>query len=205
VRIWRGLIFVLIILDNSDKGLAFAAGATWLGLPNRNKPVPSNDINQASIGTILASEPSGGTDIVQVRGYYIRAGIATCRSGNSRAISDAIGHGEFSSNIDLIDTLPGGLYEAVFEAKKHMISDQVQVMFDVLTSSLQHIRSGALRALAVMTATRSEALPNLPTVGEFLPGYEASAWYGVAAPKTTPSEIVAKLNMEINAGLADSY
>jgi tripartite-type tricarboxylate transporter receptor subunit TctC len=77
-------------------------------------------------------------------------------------------------------------------------------MFDVLTSSLQHIRSGALRALAVTTATRSKALPDLPTVGDFLPGYEASAWYGVAAPKNTPSEIVDRLNMEINVGLADS-
>src|SRR5262245_16389078 len=76
-------------------------------------------------------------------------------------------------------------------------------MFDVLTSSLQHIRSGALRALAVTTATRSEALPDLPTVGDFLPGYEATAWYGIAAPKNTPSEIVDKLNKEINAGLAD--
>ena len=77
-------------------------------------------------------------------------------------------------------------------------------MFDVLTSSLQHIRSGTLRALAVTTATRSEALPDLPTVGDFLPGYEASAWYGVAAPKNTPSGIVDTLNIEINAGLADS-
>jgi tripartite-type tricarboxylate transporter receptor subunit TctC len=95
-------------------------------------------------------------------------------------------------------------YHGSAPALTDMISGQVQVMFDVLTSSLQHIRSGALRALAVTTATRSEALPDLPTVGDFLPGYEASAWYGVAAPKNTPSEIVAKLNMEINAGLADS-
>jgi tripartite-type tricarboxylate transporter receptor subunit TctC len=95
-------------------------------------------------------------------------------------------------------------YHGSAPALTDMISGQVQVMFDVLTSSLQHIRSGALRALAVTTATRSEALPDLPTVGDFLPGYEASAWYGVAAPKNTPSEIVAELNMEINAGLADS-
>jgi tripartite-type tricarboxylate transporter receptor subunit TctC len=72
-----------------------------------------------------------------------------------------------------------------------------------LTSS-QHIRSGALRALAVTTATRSQALPDLPTVGDFLPGYEASAWYGIAAPRNTSSEIVAKLNNEMNAGLADA-
>ena len=85
-----------------------------------------------------------------------------------------------------------------------MISGQVHVMFDILTSSIQHIRSGALRALAVTSARRAEALPELPTVGDFLPGYEATAWYGLAAPKNTSSEIVDKLNKEINAGLADS-
>jgi tripartite-type tricarboxylate transporter receptor subunit TctC len=85
-----------------------------------------------------------------------------------------------------------------------MISGQVQVMFDILTSSIGHIRSGALRALAVTTATRSPVLPELPTVGDFLPGYEASAWYGIAAPRNTPTEIVEKLNAEVNAGLADA-
>src|SRR5262249_12824041 len=64
-------------------------------------------------------------------------------------------------------------------------------------------RAGRLRALAVTTATRSEALPDLPTVGEFVPGYEASSWYGVGVPKNTPAEIADKLNREINAGLAD--
>jgi Tripartite tricarboxylate transporter family receptor len=78
-------------------------------------------------------------------------------------------------------------YRGSAPALTDMISGQVHVMFDVLTSSIQHIRSGALRALAVTTATRSEALPDLPTVGDFLPGYEASAWYGVAAPKNTPN------------------
>ena len=76
-------------------------------------------------------------------------------------------------------------------------------MFDILTSSIQHIRSGALRALAVTSERRSETLPDLPTVGDFLPGYEATAWYGIAAPKNTPSEIVDKLNNEVNASLAD--
>src|SRR4029453_15352057 len=66
----------------------------------------------------------------------------------------------------------------------------------------RHIRSGALRALA--TATRFQALPDLPTGGDFLPGYEASAWYGIAAPKNTPSHIIDKLNTEMNAGLADA-
>jgi tripartite-type tricarboxylate transporter receptor subunit TctC len=78
-----------------------------------------------------------------------------------------------------------------------MIGGQVHVMFDVLTSSIGHIRLGALRALAVATATRSQVLPDLPTVGDFLPGYEASAWYGIAAPKNTPSHIIDKLKTEI--------
>ena len=94
-------------------------------------------------------------------------------------------------------------YRGSAPALTDMIGGQVQVMFDILTSSIQHIRSGALRALAVTSATRSEVLPDLPTLGEFLPGYEATAWYGIAAPKDTSSEIVDKLNKEINAALAD--
>src|SRR5262249_51516879 len=70
-------------------------------------------------------------------------------------------------------------------------------------SSIEYIRAGRLRALAVITATRMEILPDVPTVGEFVPGYEASVWWGVGAPTTTPAEIVEKLNKEINAGLAD--
>ena len=84
-----------------------------------------------------------------------------------------------------------------------LIGGQVQVMFGVMPASLEYIRAGKLRALAVTTATRSEALPDIPTVGEFVPGYEASAWYGVGVPKDTPAEIVEKLNKEINAALAD--
>jgi tripartite-type tricarboxylate transporter receptor subunit TctC len=84
-----------------------------------------------------------------------------------------------------------------------LVGGQVQVMFDLLSASIAFIRSGKLRALAVTTATRSEALPNVPTVAEFLPGYEASSWEGLGAPKGTPSEIVGRLNEEINAGFAD--
>ncbi len=76
-------------------------------------------------------------------------------------------------------------------------------MFAPTPPSIEHIRSGKLRALAVTTATRSEALPDVPSVGEFVPGYAASGWFGVGAPKATPVEIVDKLNREINAGLAD--
>jgi tripartite-type tricarboxylate transporter receptor subunit TctC len=84
-----------------------------------------------------------------------------------------------------------------------MLGGQVQVMFGNVTASIEHIRSGALRALAVTTATRSGALPNVATVGDTVPGYEASGWFGVGVPKGTPPEIVDKVNREINAGLAE--
>ena len=94
-------------------------------------------------------------------------------------------------------------YRGGAPALTDMISGQVQVMFDNVPTSIEFIRAGKLRPLAVTTATRSEVLPDLPTVADFVPGYEASAWYGVGAPKGTPDEIVLKLNREINAILAD--
>jgi tripartite-type tricarboxylate transporter receptor subunit TctC len=84
-----------------------------------------------------------------------------------------------------------------------MLGGQVQVYFPGTVSSIEYIRAGRLRALAVTTATRSDALPDVPTVGEFVPGYEASNWFGLGAPKATPAEIVEKLNKEINAALTD--
>ena len=94
-------------------------------------------------------------------------------------------------------------YRGAAPALTDLLGGQVQVYFGPMPSSIEYIKTGKLRALAVTTATRSEALPDLPTVGDFLPGYEASAWFGVGAPKNTPAEIVDKLNNEINAGLAD--
>ena len=94
-------------------------------------------------------------------------------------------------------------YRGEAPALTDLLGGQVQVMFDRMTSSIEYIRTGKLRALAVTTATRSEALPDIPTVGEFVPGYEASRWQGIGAPKNTPAEIIDKLNKEINAGLAD--
>jgi tripartite-type tricarboxylate transporter receptor subunit TctC len=84
-----------------------------------------------------------------------------------------------------------------------LLAGQVQVVFDVLPESIGHIRAGKLRSLAVTTATRSEALPDVPTMSDFVPGYEASNWYGVVAPRNTPAEIIDKLNKEINAALID--
>jgi tripartite-type tricarboxylate transporter receptor subunit TctC len=84
-----------------------------------------------------------------------------------------------------------------------LIAGQVQVVFSPLPSTIGYIKAGTLRALAVTTATRSDAAPDIPTVGEFVPGYEASSWQGVGAPKNTPTAIIDKLNREINAVIAD--
>ena len=84
-----------------------------------------------------------------------------------------------------------------------LLGGQIQVAFTELATSLGHVKSGNLRALAVTTAARTETLPDVPTLSEFIPGFEASQWVGLVAPKDTPSAIIEKLNTEINAGLAD--
>jgi tripartite-type tricarboxylate transporter receptor subunit TctC len=84
-----------------------------------------------------------------------------------------------------------------------LLAGQVPLMFDTLSTAIEHIRAGKLRALAVTSATRSEVLPDVPTVGDFVPGYEGTGWQGLGAPRNTPAEIIDKLNKEINAGLAD--
>ena len=89
-------------------------------------------------------------------------------------------------------------------ARPDLLSGQVQMMFGVVPSSLPYIKNGQMRALAVTTEKRLDVLPDVPAMAEFLPGYEASGWYGIAAPKDTPPEIIEKLNGTINAGLADT-
>jgi len=84
-----------------------------------------------------------------------------------------------------------------------LLAGQVQVGFITTAASIEYIKTGRLRALAVTTATRSETLPNIPTVGEFVPGYEASFWYGIGAPRNTPAKIIDTLNKEVNAALDD--
>jgi tripartite-type tricarboxylate transporter receptor subunit TctC len=94
-------------------------------------------------------------------------------------------------------------YRGAGPAITDLIAGQVQVYFAQMMASIEYVRAGKLRPLAVTTATRSEVLPDLPTVGEFVPGYEADTWQGIGAPKNTPPEIVDKLNTEINAALAN--
>jgi tripartite-type tricarboxylate transporter receptor subunit TctC len=94
-------------------------------------------------------------------------------------------------------------YRGSGPALADLLSGQLQMMFDSMPSSIEYVRAGKLRPLAVTSAARVEVLPDLPTVGDFLPGFEASTWFGVGAPKNTPAEVVDKLNKEINAVLAD--
>ena len=94
-------------------------------------------------------------------------------------------------------------YRGGAPALTDLMGGQVQVMFDNIPTSAEHVKAGKLRGLAVTSATRSDVLPDLPTVADFLPGYEASAWYGLGAPKGTPDEIVGKVNKAMNEVLAD--
>ena len=94
-------------------------------------------------------------------------------------------------------------YRGSVPALTDLMSGQVQVMFDNLPSSIEHIRAGRIRALAVTPATRSEALPDVPTVGETVPGYVGGGWSGIGAPRNTPAEIIDLLNREVNAALDD--
>jgi tripartite-type tricarboxylate transporter receptor subunit TctC len=94
-------------------------------------------------------------------------------------------------------------YRGGAPAVADLISGQVQVYFDGISGSLEHVRSGRLRALGVTTAQRAEVLPNVPSIAEFVPGYEAGGWYGIGVPKNVPAEVVDRLNKELNAALAD--
>ena len=107
---------------------------------------------------------------------------------------------KFMTGVDLVRVGYRGGGPALVD----LMGGQVQVMFEPTLSTIGYIRAGKLRALAVTSATRSAALPDVPTVGEFVPGYEATAWFGIGAPRNTPTDIIAKLNGEINAGLADA-
>jgi tripartite-type tricarboxylate transporter receptor subunit TctC len=106
---------------------------------------------------------------------------------------------KFMTGVDMVH-VP---YRGTTPALTDLLAGQAQVMFDVTPSSTPHIRAGKLRALAVTTATRADVLPEIPIMGDFVPGYEASAWLGFGAPRDTPAAIIGMLNREVNAGLAD--
>jgi tripartite-type tricarboxylate transporter receptor subunit TctC len=123
--------------------------------------------------------------------------MATSGNGSTTHVS-----GELFKELAGVDLVPVA-YRGGGPALIDLLAGQMQVMFEPTIAAIEFIRSGKLRALAVTTATRSDLLPDVPTVGEFVPGYEASQWYGLGAPTGTPPEIVARLNQETNASLAD--
>jgi tripartite-type tricarboxylate transporter receptor subunit TctC len=120
-------------------------------------------------------------------------------SGNGSTIHMSAELFKMMAGVDMVH-VP---YRGGAPALTDMLAGQVQVMFDNLPTSIEHIRVGKLRPLAITSAMRSELLPDVPTVADFVPGYESSAWYGVGVPKGTPAEIVDRLNKEINAILAE--
>jgi tripartite-type tricarboxylate transporter receptor subunit TctC len=120
-------------------------------------------------------------------------------SGNGSTIHMSAELFKMMAGVDLVH-VP---YRGGAPALTDMLGGQVQVMFDNLPTSLEHVRAGRLRPLGITSARRSELLPDVPTVADFVPGYESSAWYGVGAPKGTPVEIIDRLNSEINAILAE--
>jgi len=123
--------------------------------------------------------------------------MASAGSGSSQHMAGELF--KMMAGIDMVH-VP---YRGAAPALTDLLAGQVQVMFDNMTSSVEHVRAGRLRGLAVTTAARSEALPDLPIVGDFVPGYEASGIYGIGVPKDTPPDIVDKLNREINTALSD--
>jgi len=127
-------------------------------------------------------------------------GKLTMASGGIGSLSHVAGElFKMMAGVDLVH-VP---YRGQGPALTDLLGGQVQVMFAITVASIEYIKTGRLRALATTAATRSDALPDIPTVGEFVLDYEASNWFGVCAPKATPAEIIDKLNKEINAGLAD--
>ena len=123
--------------------------------------------------------------------------MATNGNGSTSHISAELF--KMMTGVDMVN-IP---YRGTAPAITALLGGQVQGSFVSLPGSIEYIKAGRLRAIAVTTAMRSEALPDIPTVAEFVPGYEASVWYGIGAPAKTSSEIVDKLNKEVNAALAD--
>ena len=158
--------------------------ASTIRVPNLvavNRSLPINSIPQliayakANPGRLNFGAPTGGTVLLTGVLFNMMAGVS-------------IVHVPYSNQMQAVTDL---------------IAGRVQVSFDAMPTTIEYARAGKLRALAVTTATRSPALPDVPSVGEFVPGYDASSWHGVYAPRNTPAEVVEKLNKEINAGLAD--
>jgi tripartite-type tricarboxylate transporter receptor subunit TctC len=158
--------------------------------------------NIASVPQVMVVNPAFPVGTVREFVDYAKANpgkLSMATAGTGSALHVAGELFKFMAGVDMIH-VP---YRGEAPALTDLIANQVNVCFGTLGGSIEHIRAGKLRALAVTSAKRVEVLPGIPTVGEFIPGYEVSAWDGLVAPKGTPAEIVNKLNVEVNAALAD--
>jgi tripartite-type tricarboxylate transporter receptor subunit TctC len=151
---------------------------------------------------VMAANPTVAAKTIPELIAYAKANPGKLSMGSSGTGSGAHMAGELFKMMASVDMVPVP-YRGGGAGLADLLGGQVQVMFVATVSSIEYIKTGRLRALAVTTAARSDALPDIPTVGESVPGYEASAWFGVGAPKNTPSQIIDKLNEAINAGLAN--
>jgi tripartite-type tricarboxylate transporter receptor subunit TctC len=157
----------------------------------------------ARVPSVMAINPQVPAKTVAEFIAYAKANpgkINAASGGTGTAVHLAAELFKTMGGVDLVHVPYRGLAPALTD----LISGQVQLMFGDMPSSIQHIRSGSIRALAVTTAARSAVMSDLPTVAETVAGYEASAWFGLGVPKGTPAAIVAKLNREVNAGLTDA-
>jgi tripartite-type tricarboxylate transporter receptor subunit TctC len=157
----------------------------------------------ARIPLVLEVHPSVPAKTVPEFIAYAKANpgkLNVASSGNATPLHVAAELFKMMAGVDLVH-VP---YRGEPVARPDLLDGRVQAMFGVVPSSLPYIRNGQMRALAVTTEKRLAVLPDVPAMDEFLPGYEASGWYGIAAPKATPPEIVERLNKEISAGLADA-
>jgi tripartite-type tricarboxylate transporter receptor subunit TctC len=157
----------------------------------------------ASVPNVMVVNPSVPAKTVPEFIAYAKANsgklnMATSGNGSTTHVSGELFKEMTGVNLVVVAYRGGG------PALIDLLAGQMQVMFEPSISVIEHIRAGKLRALAVTTVARSELLPDVPTVGEFVPGYEATQWYGIGAPKSTPADVIATLNKEINAVLAHS-
>ena len=178
-------------------------------LPLLMKPAPYDPLKDFAAVSIVCTAPIVIVVHPSVPAHTLSELVAYAKANPGKLNMASSGNGSASHvSGELFKTMAGVdmvhvPYRGGAPALTDLLAGQVQVYFVPIPASIGYIRTGRLRALAVTTATRSEMLPEISTVGEFVPGYEASGWFGIGAPRNTPAAVIEKLNKEIDAGLAD--
>jgi tripartite-type tricarboxylate transporter receptor subunit TctC len=190
--------YTLLLCSSANAINASLYGNLNFGFPKDFTPVA----NVFRVPNVLEVHPSIPVKTVPEFIAYAKAhpgelNFASGGTGSTQHMSAELF--KFMAGVDIRHVPYRGSAPALID----LLSGRVQVMFDLVPASIGYIRDGKLRALAVTTAQPSEALANLPTIGEFLPGYEAGTWNGIVAPKNTPGDVVEKLNESVNLALAD--